>query len=136
MDRDILKYSLYAGSIYFFSISVAHIIGMKVPGLFIYYNVPSHQYQDSIIAFLTFGWAVFFYIAASNPTNVGASVVSAVAAVLGLVYINLTADFSSLADGVSLTPLWIQTAVIAAYVIWLSVFYVRAFHKNETKNYS
>lgn len=86
MYRNILKYSLFTGSIYFFFISVTHIIGMKVPGIFIYYYIPSHQYQDSVIAFLAFDWSVFLNITASNSTNVGATVVSAVVAVLGRVH--------------------------------------------------
>lgn len=132
MDRNILKYSLYLGSLYFFSISVAHILGAKVPGLFIYYNIPSHQYQDSIIAFLSFGWAVFFHAAAREPAFAGTAVMSAVVAVLGLVHINLTSDFSLPQGSVERTSFWYQIVVLAAYVIWLLVFYILTGIKNRT----
>jgi len=41
-----------------------HALGLKVPGLFVYFNVPSFAYQDRIISFLAFGWAAFFYLTA------------------------------------------------------------------------
>ncbi len=41
-NRQILKWSLLAGSFYFFGVSAAHMLGFKVPGLFVYFNVPSH----------------------------------------------------------------------------------------------
>ena len=66
-DATILRWSLMAGAVYFGCIALAHAVGLKIPGLFIYFNVPSHLYQDHIIAFLAFGWATLFYVAADDP---------------------------------------------------------------------
>jgi hypothetical protein len=60
----ILKGLLYVGAVYFSGVAIVHSLGVKVPGLFIYYNVPSHAYQDRIISFLALGWAAFFYLTA------------------------------------------------------------------------
>ncbi len=52
----LLKYSLLAGGLYFASVALAHASGVKVPGLFVCFNVPSNNYQDQIISFLASGW--------------------------------------------------------------------------------
>lgn len=44
---------LLAGAAYFLAVSSAHMTGFKLPGLFIYYSLPSYGYQDRIIGFLT-----------------------------------------------------------------------------------
>lgn len=44
---------LLAGAAYFLLVSLAHMTGFKLPGLFIYYSLPSYEYQDRIIGFLT-----------------------------------------------------------------------------------
>lgn len=137
MGRDavILKYSLLSGAAYFFCIAVAHFFGIKVPGLFIYYNIPSLQYQDNIIAFLAFGWAVFFYNSAKYPVLTGSAVQSALVAILGLVYINLTTDFAVLAHDVVTTPFWVQVGLLAGYVLWLMTFCQRVRASNPGTNY-
>ena len=53
-DAAILQWSLRAGAGYFTAIALAHTVGAKVPGLFIYFSAPSYSYQDYIIAFLAF----------------------------------------------------------------------------------
>ena len=64
IDRlDLLRWSIRAGALYFFLVSLAHALSIKLPGLFIYFDVPSQRYQDAIIAFLVFGWSVFFFTA-------------------------------------------------------------------------
>lgn len=68
-NKKILQYSLLAGAAYFLCIAIVHVAGIKVLGLFIYYNVNSYQYQDNIISFLVFGWAAFFY-AGSGHTEI------------------------------------------------------------------
>jgi hypothetical protein len=37
-------------------------MGAKIPFLFIFYNIASERYQDLIISFLSFGWAMLFGI--------------------------------------------------------------------------
>lgn len=39
-------------AVWFFAIAVVHNLGLKAPGLFIYYNIPSDQCQGDIILFM------------------------------------------------------------------------------------
>lgn len=49
-------------AVYFLAVSVAHQLGEKIPLLFVFYDIPSERYQDLIISFLSFGWAMLFII--------------------------------------------------------------------------
>ena len=129
-DAKILKWSLVAGAIYFACIALAHTIGLKIPGLFIYFNVPSHAYQDHIIAFLAFGWATFFYVASDDPVAhplpVKAILISGTVAILGLSGINALSGFDSFSPSISVWPFWAQTVFLLGYIVWLFVFYQRS----------
>lgn len=129
-DAKILRWSLMAGAIYFGCIAFAHTIGLKIPGLFIYFNVPSHPYQDHIIAFLAFGWATFFYVASDDPVGhpmpVKAILLSSAVAICGLAGINAFSDFSSFSPSIKVLPFWTQTSLLLGYLIWLLVFYQRS----------
>lgn len=129
-DANILRWSLIAGAIYFGCIALAHTIGLKIPGLFIYFNVPSHPYQDHIIAFLAFGWSSFFYVASVDPVNhslpVKAIMLSSAVAICGLSGINTFRDFASFSPSINVTPFWVQTILLLGYLIWLIVFYQRS----------
>ena len=129
-DANILRWSLIAGAIYFGCIALAHTIGLKIPGLFIYFNVPSHPYQDHIIAFLAFGWSSFFYVASVDPVNhslpVKAIMLSSAVAICGLSGINTFSDFASLSPSINVKPFWVQTILLLGYLIWLFVFYQRS----------
>ena len=122
-SHQILKHSLLVGSAYFLSIALAHLIGLKIPGLYIYFNVPSLAYQDRIISFLAFGWSMFFYAGARHPAVVRLVLIASVVALAGLVNINLTGEFGSVT--VEATPFWVQTALLGGYVGWLAVFAMR-----------
>src|SRR4030067_68139 len=129
-DANILPWSLMAGALYFGCIALAHTIGIKIPGLFIYFNVPSHPYQDQIIAFLAFGWATFFYAAAADPVDhplpVKAILLSSAVAICGLSGINAFSDFGSFSPRIKVLPFWTQTFLLFGYLIWLLVFYQRS----------
>jgi hypothetical protein len=129
-DASILRWSLIAGAIYFGCIALAHTIGLKIPGLFIYFNVPSHPYQDHIIAFLAFGWSSFFYVASVDPVNhslpVKAIILSSAVAICGLSGINTFSDFASLSPSINVKHFWVQTTLLLGYLIWLIVFYKRS----------
>ncbi len=114
-----LKFSLYCGAIYFFLMAIAHALGVKIPGLFIYFNVPSYVYQDKIISALAFGWAVSLFTAAQNLQRdlVKASIISGGAALSMLAYINVSTDFVSLST--SANPLWFHLEVAALFVYWI-----------------
>ena len=129
-DANILRWSLIAGAIYFGFIALAHTIGLKIPGLFIYFNVPSHSYQDHIIAFLAFGWSSFFYVASVDPVNhslpVKAIMLSSAVAICGLSGINTFSDFASFSPSIKAQPFWVQTILLLGYLIWLIIFYQRS----------
>jgi len=129
-EATILQWSLRGGAIYFTCIALAHSIGVKVPGLFIYFNVPSHAYQDHIIAFLATGWAVFYFVASikpqDNPLAVTGVVLSSAVAIVGLMRINLLDDLVTLSPGVNVNYFWWQTIILALYVSWLLVFQLKS----------
>lgn len=124
-NQPLLKYSLYAGAVYFLGVSVAHLFGIKVPGLFIYYNISSYQYQDNIISFLAFGWASYFYAAAKNQSILIPLLLASFMALLGLININIATDFNAIEKGISSLPFWIQTALLGIYVLWLLVLFLK-----------
>ncbi len=127
VSERLLKLSLLALSAYFTLIALAHITSTKVPLLFVYFNVPSHAYQDNIISFLAFGWAVFIFSAARNPLaslgTIRALIIAAIGAVAGLSYTNATTDFDQLAPGIAVWPFWAQTAAIGVIGLWILVLY-------------
>ena len=101
---------LFVGGIYFLLVSIAHFFSLKLPGLFIYFNVPSTAYQDRIISLLTFGWSVFFF--------------SGAGAIIGLCLINMLTDFNSFSTDINTSIFWLETALLFLY--WLSlVFFYR-----------
>ena len=126
-NEKILKILLIMGGIYFLLVSVVHLVGWKIPGLFIYYNVPSYEYQDKIISFLAFGWSIFFFITSTDVIKyqsiVKILIISGLIAVLGLSFINLTTDFNLLHGEIDTTIFWIQTGILAIYLFSIILFY-------------
>lgn len=125
----LLKWSLMALALYFALVALAHMSGVKFPLLFVYFNVPSNAYQDKIIAFMTFGWAMFFFTTARNPLRhmqfVRASVFAGICAVAALAYINLSTDFAALSKDIATWPFWLETLLLALIVAWLYGLYIR-----------
>ncbi len=121
----LLKISLLAGGLYFLAIACVHLLGVKIPLLFIYFNVPSNAYQDRIISFLAFGWAVFLFTAAADPqgnrTLVRAVLVAGAGALLGLCLNNLLTDFSALNPAADVRLFWLETVGVFVYWLWLVV---------------
>ena len=126
-NEKILKILLIMGGIYFLLVSIAHLIGLKMPGLFTYYNVPSYEYQDKIISFLAFGWSMFFFITSTDVIKyqsiVKILIISGLIAVLGLSFINLTTDFNLLYGEIDTTIFWIQTGILTIYLFSIILFY-------------
>ena len=128
MNRNevILKYSLLAGTVYFVCMCVAHFLSFKVPLLFIYYDVPSTHYQNQIISFSVLAFVALSYSASQNRSVVPSFLLSMFGVVFGLSYINGSNSLSSvMIEGTSTTPYWLQTGLIAFYVVWLVVFYFK-----------
>ncbi|MCK5568937.1 MAG: hypothetical protein KAJ15_04420 [Spirochaetes bacterium] len=132
----ILKWSLLAGSIYFILVAAAHMIGIKIPGLFVYYNLPSYAYQDKIIAFFSFGWSVFLFTAFLNPVKnvdlVKAILISGTGAIAGLCLINLFTDFHEMSETINVLSFWIEVLCLSFYLIWLTIFYFRGIKDKTT----
>jgi len=126
MPQMVLKYSLLAGVAYFCCMAVAHFFGVKVPILFVYYDTPFYAYQDKIIAFAVVTYACLFFAAARHAAIVPAVLVSIWVTVLGLAAVNMSHALREVLSGRSTAAYWIQTALIAGYAVWLTVFYVRS----------
>lgn len=124
-----LHWSLLAGAAYFALVAVAHTFGIKLPVVFIYFDLPSHAYQDQIIGFLCFGWSALFHAAARDPQAarplVGSVLVAGLAAVLGLAAINLRTDFASVAGNAREWAYWLGCAGALAYWGWVFWLYRR-----------
>lgn len=129
MDRSHqpLRIILFAGAAYFTAVALCHALGVKIPGFFVFYDIPSTPYQDRIISFLAFGWAVFFFTAASDPVRqrslVRAILIAGAAAIIGLALIISSEEIHRAAA--SIIPYCIQTGLLAVYWILLLVGYRR-----------
>jgi len=121
ISKKILRIVLFSGFAYFFLMALAHTLGIKVPGLFIYYNVPSYEYQDRIISVLTFGWSVFFLKAAINPIRnqniIQILIIIGAVAIAGLIRINYGTDFAGLNPEINPVIFWYETGGLFLY--WL-----------------
>jgi hypothetical protein len=126
VNATILKYSLWCGVAYFCCMAVAHFFGLKYPLLFVYYDVPYHAYQDKIISFAVVAYVCLFATAARQRAVVPAALVSLAVTVAGLALVNGSAALASVLDGRPTTAYWIQTGLIAGYLAWLLVFYLRS----------
>jgi hypothetical protein len=128
----ILRWLLFAGSSYFLIVAIIHMIGIKIPPFFIYYNVPSYAYQDRIISFLAFGWSIFLFTAFLNPINnrmlIQAILIAGVGAIIGLEIINAITDFGSFSDEINPTIFRLETLGLAVYLVLLTIYY------NKSKN--
>jgi hypothetical protein len=125
-----MKWLLFAGAIYFLAVSAAHLLGLKVPLLFVYYNVPSYSYQDKIISFLSFGWSAFLYSASRDPIKnrsaTKAILIAGIAAIFGLHMINGTTDFYALSRDIHPLVFALETFGLSIYVGVLIFFYFLA----------
>ena len=128
MNRDdiILKYSFLTCTIYFVCMSIAHFFGIKLPILFVYYDVPFYAYQDKIISFAVVTYAILFFGAFQNLVLAPYAILSLFTTVLGLSLVNISEALNTVLNGADTTAYWIQTVMIAFILVWLSVFYTRS----------
>ena len=126
-NLQILRWSLFTGSIYFLLVAVFHMTGIKIPPFFIYFNVPSYAYQDRIISFLAFGWSVFLFTSFLNPIKnkmlIQAILIAGAVAVIGLEIINTYTDFQTFSSEINPIIFRLETLGLAIYLIWLVIFY-------------
>ena len=111
----LLTLALWAGVAYFCAMATAHFFGLKVPLLFVYYDVPYHAYQDKIISFAVVAYVCLFASAARIPEVVPAALVALGVTVLGLSAVNVSDALASVLDGRSTAMYWAQTGLIAVY---------------------
>lgn len=129
MERDVgrLRLALVVGALYFLGVAVAHFTSFKVPGLYVYFNVPSHAYQDRIIGALALGWAILLFTAYGNPLRnlalVRGLVTAGACAVIALAAINATTDFEALAPTADVRIFWAEWAALLFYLLWLTAAY-------------
>lgn len=122
MNSTALEYALLAGVVYFCCMAVAHYLGIKQPPLFVYYDTPFYAYQDKIISFAAVAYIGLFYSAAQQRAVVPVALFVLAITVLGFASINISEALASvLKEGQSTSPYWIQTALIAGYLIVLVV---------------
>ena len=123
----VLRRLLLGGAVYFLAVSAAHMLDLKVPMLFVYYSLPSYAYQDKIISFLSFGWAVFLFLSAVDPLQnraaVKAVITAGLVAVFGLHVINHVTDFKALAPDADPSVFRKETFLLGAYETTLIIFY-------------
>ena len=114
------------GVLYFCCMAAAHYFGIKQPLLFVYYDTPFFAYQDKIISFAVVAYIALFYTAAQHKVAVPAALVVLLVTVAGLASINVSeALLSLLKEDQTTTPYWMQTGLIAVYLVWLTLLYFR-----------
>ena len=126
MNTKILKYSLWAGVVYFCCMAVAHFFGLKYALLFVYYDVPFYAYQDKIISFAVVAYVCLFASAALQRSVVPAALIALAVTVLGLSAVNVSDALASVLAGRPTTAYWLQTGLIAIYLVWLVIFHLRS----------
>lgn len=118
-SRSLLSLALWAGVAYFCCMAAAHFFGLKVPLLFVYWDVPFHAYQDKIIAFAVVAYVCLFANAAIHREAVPFALAALGVTVLGLASVNLSSALAEVLDGRSTLAYWIQTGLIVAYFLLL-----------------
>jgi hypothetical protein len=87
--KEMYRALLFICAVYFIAVSIAHQLGFKIPVLFVFYDIPSEKYQDLIISFLSFGWAMLFgvgFLDKELKTRIQAPIlVSGAVAICGLI---------------------------------------------------
>lgn len=117
----LIKFSLFCGSIYFLLMAIAHAVRIKIPGLFIYFNVPSYAYQDRIISLFAFGSALFFFTAATtlSKTLIKSILIFGFIASATLTFINFSTDFISMSENINKIWFHMEVFILFLYSIWL-----------------
>ena len=123
-----LRCSLLIGVAYFCCMSVAHFFGLKQPMLFVYYDTPFYAYQDKIISFCAFAYAMFAFAALRARAAVVPFIIAMVGVVVGLSLVNLSPSLREvIGDDASTVMYWAQTALLALIILGL----VLLFNKSE-----
>ena len=126
MNSQLTKHAFLSGAAYFCCMAVAHFFSIKVPILFVYYDVPFYAYQDKIISFSVCAYIALFYSASQHRAVALNAIIVLAFTVLGLSSVNLSTALSSvLQEGQSTTPYWLQTGAIGFYLTVLLTLYIK-----------
>jgi hypothetical protein len=106
--------------------SIAHFFGIKLPLLFVYYDIPFYAYQDKIISFCVVTYVILFLGAFQKQEIAPYAIISLYTTVAGLSLINMSSALKSVLNGGTTTLYWLQTAMFACIAIWLTIFYIRS----------
>ena len=128
--ENLLKWSLFGGAVYFLLVAAAHLSGIKVPGLYIYFDISSHVYQDRIIALLSFGWCMFLFsgfrlTGAGQTRPVRYIIFAGISAIICLLLINNSGEIKEMATSESRWIYMLETMILFIYTIWLVILYIK-----------
>lgn len=129
-----LQLLLYAGALYFSGVAVVHALGVKIPGLFVYFNVPSHAYQDRIISFLAFGWSAFFFLTGKKMDSdfIKLILLVGLSAIVALLINTMITNFTRLDTRIETGPFYLIISGLLIYWLFL-VFFSRAIRKGKKR---
>lgn len=99
---------------------------LQVPLLFIYYDVPSHAYQDKIISTCTATFALLMFHAAHNTEMAPVALLSLLFTLIGMAGVNISGDLrKAIGPAATTAPYWGQTAAMGVFLVMLVfVWYV------------
>ncbi len=136
MKHSVIKWLLLAGTVYFAAVALFHLVGLKLPMFYIYFNVPSYSYQDQIISMFAFGWAAIFFLAAQEPEKfrllVRTIIVMGAVVITILLWINFNTDFEALNPDVNNNIFSLELLPLFIYWVLLLVFTIRHEKKSFT----
>jgi len=87
--KKVFRVIVFVCAFYFMMVAIAHQTGIRVPLLYIFYNIPSERFLELIISFLSLGWAILYMIGFQdnelNPKIQIPILFSGIAAICGLI---------------------------------------------------
>ncbi len=115
-----LRSLLLVGAIYLFLIAGAHFFQIKMPILFIYFDVASNVYQDRIISAVSFAVAIFLFGCFKEHENAFCMVRYAIWA--GWAIVSVLVANNVFADSLlRVNPIyWAEISFVAIYVLLLT----------------
>lgn len=123
----IVKQLLLAGALYFCTVAVVHFLGIKIPMLYVYYDVESTIYQDRIISVLSFMFSVFLFAGYKLKSTeiIKYIIFGGTIAIIGLALNNFLTRITFRNNLVY----WIEIGLLGFYVVGLAVFYQKSQKK-------
>ena len=121
----LLRGLLLLVSAFFLTMATAHFLGLKYPLLFVYFDTPYYAYQDRIIAATLVPYAIMFFATSRHKLLLPYVLVALWITILGLSYINQSAELALVLDGQSTWAYWLQTAAFAVLALILTLLTIK-----------